>query len=78
LTITGRWRGCPCARAASSIPQLQNAMPDAAAPLRKFLRVVIQTSLKVIPVARRRGPACFDLAMQLAKDGGGEQSFSTR
>src|SRR5829696_1129713 len=41
-TVTGR-RLPPgfCARAASSIPQLQKAMPVAAAPLSTFRRVVI-------------------------------------
>ena len=45
LTITGR-RLPPglCACTASSIPQLQNAMPVAAAPLSKFRRVVIPIS----------------------------------
>jgi hypothetical protein len=52
-------------------------MPDAVAPLRKFLRVVIRTSLKVIPLAGLRGRAYFGLAMQLAKAEAGEQSFST-
>src|SRR4051812_48591415 len=42
LTITGRCRGVgPWACAASSRPQLQKAMPPAAAPLRKFRRVVM-------------------------------------
>jgi hypothetical protein len=41
LTLTGRRGAFGCARAASSIPQLQKVIPLAATPLRKFLRVVI-------------------------------------
>src|SRR5207253_11410095 len=47
LTITGRSRGWPCARAASSRPQLQKATPEAPTPLRKFLRVVMYFSRSV-------------------------------
>src|SRR5215470_11447859 len=39
--MTGRRRAASCAWAPSSIPQPQNTMPAAPAPLRKLLRVVI-------------------------------------
>src|SRR5689334_3797102 len=43
LTVTGSARGAvPCARAASSRPQLQKVMPVAAACLRKPRRVVMR------------------------------------
>src|SRR5262249_33917455 len=44
LTMTGSRRPGSCARTASNIPQLQNEMPAAPAPLRKFLRVFILVS----------------------------------
>src|ERR1700754_1640108 len=44
LTITGRRCAFGWAWAASSSPQLQKAMPLAAAPLRKVLRVVMVAS----------------------------------
>src|SRR5215510_2145243 len=54
FTVTGRARGPAfCARAASSRPQPQNAMPetaaapDAAAPFSKSRRVVIPSSLSL-------------------------------
>ena len=43
LTFTGRRRPPACACTASNIPQLQNTIP--AAPLRKFLRVVMMMCL---------------------------------
>jgi len=41
LIIIGRRGALGCARAASSMPQLQKAIPLAAAPVKKFLRVVM-------------------------------------
>src|SRR5215471_8376812 len=58
LTMTGRRRPGSCARAASSIPQLQKAMPAAPAPLRKPLRVVIPFPPGIV-VATLRKPAAF-------------------
>src|SRR5258708_24710236 len=55
LIRIGRCRGAGCcARAASSRPQLQKAMPVAPAPLRKVLRVVI-SSPPVLLIRRRTG-----------------------
>ena len=42
LTVTGkRWPLGPCARTASSIPQLQKRIPEAPAPLIKSRRVAM-------------------------------------
>jgi hypothetical protein len=41
--LTGSREAFGCARAASSMPQLQKAIPDAAAPCKKCLRVVISS-----------------------------------
>jgi hypothetical protein len=52
LTLTGRRGGFDCARAASSKPQLQKAIPLATAPFKKFLRVLMDR-LPTFPLAGR-------------------------
>src|ERR1700761_7004920 len=69
-TLTGSFGGPGWARAASSMPQLQKAIP-AAAPLKKFLRVVIGS----LPCGRRSGTGVFQfLSRYIAKTGKIEQS----
>jgi hypothetical protein len=58
------------------MPQLQKAIPVAAAPFKKFLRVVIGS----LPNGRSLGaPACFQLFFRhIAKAEGIEQSYRPR
>src|SRR3982750_3008694 len=53
LTLTGRRAAFGWAWAASSSPQLQNAIPLAAAPFKKFRRVVIGRLPQLFPQAGR-------------------------
>jgi hypothetical protein len=78
LTLTGSRAVFDCARAASSKPQLQKAMPLAAAPFKKFRRVVMDRILAFPPAGRLTCRLILHfVADHIAKLDAEGQSFST-